>query len=214
MDKPKKDSWIALDSHDINRIKRAKNSTRVAKNKGTDLSHIDFEMGEKIELTGSDASSRLQYFCTRAEFRSRLEALLRWASNNKPSIVYGTVTINEDFLDVGDPSIDSAEGAIAKFEDFFVRNIRVPRKYMPPGETSSKKRKTDNPSYKDIKGNFDLVRRVPSTINKPHMLEFILYECGLHSALKKTKKFEDFARDVGLNVKVQVSLYSGKMLNR
>ena len=194
-------------------MKQAKNSTRAAKHKGADLSHIDFEKGEQIELTGTIDSSSLQYFCTRAEFRSRLDALLHWASNSNPSIVYGTVTIKEDFLDVGDPLIDSAESAIAKFEDFFVKNIRVPRKYEPP-PGGSKNRKSDNPNYKELKGNFDLVRRVPSTINKPQMLEFILYECPQQSALIKGKKFEAFAREIGLNVQVQVSLYNGQMLAR
>ena len=215
MDKPKKDAGIAPDDQDseFRRVKRT-NSTRAAKEMGADLSHIDFEKGERIELSGVSDESHSQYFCTRAEFQSRLNALLHWASNSNPSIVYGTITINEDFLDTGDPLIDSAENAIAKFEEFFVKNIRVPRKYAPPGESSSKNRKTDQPGYKDIKGNFDLVRRVPSTISRPNMLEFILYECSVPSAMKKAQKFKDYAREVGLSIKVQVSLYKGQTLKR
>ena len=209
--------WTTLDSSDDYRKQRARNFIPPSDDTITDLSHIDFAQGEKIELIGyidTKRYSNFQYFSTRAEFENRLSALMGWARKANPRTIYGIVTINKNVVAGENLSTDSIEDAIAGFEDIFIRSIRVPRKYIPPVGSEGEKRKSDNPDYKNIRGNFDLAYRTPGRARNPHMLEFVLYDCGYKNLLKKIKTFEEFAEGLGLRIKVEFSRCTGQKLNK
>ncbi len=219
MHKPGQDVWTALDGADVHRMERTADKSLADKQEkeATDFSKVDFEGAEKIELTGGEDTSRysnLQYFSTREEFEDRLNALMSWTSKANLSTIYGIITIRDEFLEVDNEYLERAQNAITRFEDFFVKNIRVPRKYTPPPAHGGNKRKSDDPGYKNIRGNFDLVCRTPSSHNNPHMLEFVLYDCGYQDALKKLERFKKFAKELSLILEIEISHYTGQKLNR
>ena len=176
-----------------------------------DLSQFDFEQGETIELSGNidtEQYSNLQYFSTREEFEDRISTLIDRARKTDLNTIYGTIKIKESFIDGEHSSIDSIDDAIARFEDVLIRNIRVHRKYTPPVGSERKKRKSDKLDNNNFGENFDLACRAPTTPDNPDMLNFILYDCGYGDALKKIKKFEDVAQDLGLRARVEIFQYT------
>jgi len=208
MDKFGRDAWATLGGSEVHRMERIGDSSSPSGHTDTDFSQIDFSQGEKIEMTGKIDPAQytnFQYFSSREEFEDRLSALMSWAGKSNPNTMYGIVSISKNIPDQNKNSIDSVEEAIAAFEDFFIKNIRVPRKYTPPVASDCKRRKSDNPGYKNIRGNFDLVCRTPSTEENPHMIEFVLYDCGYYNVRKKIKTFKKFARNLGLSIEIEIS---------
>jgi hypothetical protein len=172
-----------------------------------DLSPIDFGQDETIELTGNidtEKYSNLQYFSTGTKFKNSISALIDRANKTDLNTIYGTIKIKENYFDEKNSPIDFVDDAIAKFEDIFIRNIRVQRKYTPPPASERNKRKSDKPDNNTIKGDFDLASRAPTTLDNPDMLNFMLYDCGYDDALKKFKKIEGIAEELGLSVRVQI----------
>ena len=164
----------------------------------------------EIEIGGINPVELSEYFCSRSEFRDRLHALMGMSKLSKTNLVYGLITLKEEFLDQEELSLDWAEDAIARLENAFIKSVRVPRKFVHPENGVNKKRRSDGADYKKMKGNFDLARRIPSTVDKPHRIEFILYDCDMKSAMEKTKNFEMLALELGIQVKTEVSLYTGQ----
>ena len=107
-------------------------------------------MDNEIELTGDSIQERSQYFSTRIEFRTRLSALKSLSSLSKTNLIYGTITVKEKYLDQEDLSRDWADDAIANLEDLFIKNVRVPRKYVRPESDTFNKRESDRPDCKKI----------------------------------------------------------------
>jgi hypothetical protein len=175
------------------------------------LSPFDFGQDETIELTGNldtEKYSNLQYFSTGAKFKNCISTLIDRANKTDLNTIYGTIKIKENYFGEKNSPIDSVDDAIAKFEDVFIRNIRVQRKYSPPPGSERNKRKSDKPDNKTISGNFDLASRAPTTLDNPDMLNFMLYDCSYDEALKKFKKFEGFAEELGLSVRFQIFHYT------
>jgi len=214
MDKLNRDIWTSLDSHIIRkeRVAQGVDETPSPDESTLDLSQIDFEQGEKIELLGDpeiSQNSHLQYFSNRIEFKNRLNALMTWNNKVNLRIIYGILTIKQAKIERNNTPLAQQQDVTAKFENFFVKNIRVPRKYYPPTLIEQGRRKSDDPDYCHIRGNFDLVCRTPAEGENPHILEFVLYDCGYKDALKKIKILEKYALDLQLTIEAQISYYTG-----
>ena len=122
-------------------------------------------------------------------------------------MIYGTISIDEQLLDGENLAIDHVEETIGEFENAFINYIRVPRKYVPPAKNNSRKRKSDKTGYTGLSGNFDMARRIRSTSDMPRMIRFIMYYCDLATARKKAKALKKLAQDLGLRIRVDVSLH-------
>lgn len=212
MHKASRDVWTSFD-RDVRRKERIEEEAPNLRESVVDLSQIDFDQGEEIELTANaeiSPHSNLQYFSTREEFEMRLNALMTWNTTTINSTIYGVLTIKHESLGLNTTSFDQQQDATSRFEKFFVKNIRVPRKYTPPTLKKRKRRRADLSNYKKVNGNFDLVCRTPAEEKNPHILEFVLYDCGYRNAQKKIKVFEKYARELKLTIDIELSRYTGQ----
>lgn len=158
-----------------------------------DSKWMDSKLEYQVELLALEPI-RPQYFCSRGEFENRLTTLVRLASQTRVRLIYGTISIDEQFLEGENLAKDHLEETMVEFENAFINYIRVPRKYVPPAKNISRKRKSDATGYTGLSGNFDMARGTPSTTNKPRMIEFIMYDCDPATARKKAKALKNLAQ--------------------
>jgi len=212
MHKTYRDMWTAVDASNVYRAERTADAKPQAEDSTPDFSDVDFEQAEQIELTGQP-DINFQYFSTREEFEDRLNALMGFASKTNLSTIYGIIALKVDHHDVESTGSGSAEDKVTRFTNIFIRSLRVPRKFIPPNRIDSERRKSDQPEYTNIRGNFDLACRTLPTKNNPHLLEFVLYDCRYEDAIKKMEGFKESARDLGLSIEVEIGHYNGGKFN-
>lgn len=189
-------------------MKHSRNPVSDSISESADLTDIDFAGAERIEISGDLGRltySNLQYFSDRKEFEDRLGALMSWADKAGLSTIYGIISIKTVRSAENVWSSGASREAIAQFESFFVKNIRVPKKFTPPGK---QQRRSDGGGHGSIKGNFDLVCRTPSKRNNPHLLEFVLFDCEYEDAAGKVESFKEFAHDLQLNIECEIRQYN------
>ena len=83
------------DKSDVQKTKHTTKSAQIA----IDLSQVDHEQSNEIELAGDNNPPQIEYFSTRTEFKNRLSALMSLASKSRTNLIHGTITVKEEFFD-------------------------------------------------------------------------------------------------------------------
>jgi hypothetical protein len=157
---------------------------------GSDLSAIDFSQGDKKELASITVEpfSNLQYLSSSSELDTKLKALIELTDPDRQEVVYGLIAVDMLAATTGRYLTHSVEEAYFHFENQLIKGLRIPRRYQPPTPQ-------ENRQKSGLPGNFDCVARKPRRLNKPHTLEFLMYNCSYQEALNRLEGFFRFATE-------------------